>query len=93
MSEIQGERLKAEEELGLVNQPSDELTLEQARLLFASVRDAISVLRSAAPMTKAQLYQELGLEILYHPDRSQAEVTACVVQSVSEGGLERRLLG
>ncbi len=39
-------------------------------------------------MTKSQLYQELGLEIVYQPDRSQAVVTARAVQSVSEGGLE-----
>lgn len=39
-------------------------------------------------MTKSQLYQELGLEIVYQPDHSQAVVTARAVQSVSEGGLE-----
>lgn len=91
MSEVQGERLRAEQELGDVNEANEQLTLDQARALIAGVRDAIAVLHSAAPMTKAQLYQELGLEILYQPNHRQAVVTAHVVQSVSEGRVRHQV--
>lgn len=87
MREIQAERLRAEHELGEATNTQDGLTLEQARALIAGVKDAVEVLRTADPALKGQLYRALGISILYHPHRADAEVDARVVQSVSEGGL------
>lgn len=88
MREVQGEQLAAERELGRATDTSNELTLDQVRALVAGVRDAVSMLSTADPKLKAQVYAELGIGVTYQPNEGRALVSARVGQCVSEGGLE-----
>jgi len=90
MAEVQGERLRAEQELGELV-PADKLTKSQIRALVLSLREIASVLNKADPALKAQVYAELGVEVTYDPERRMVLVSAGqtrVQQDVSERGLE-----
>jgi hypothetical protein len=66
MAEVQGERLKAEREIGLA-QPSGQLTKSQVRALVSSLKDIVSVLADADPKLKAEAYAELGISVTFDP--------------------------
>jgi site-specific DNA recombinase len=66
MAEVQGERLKAERELGLA-QPQGKLTKKQIRALVSSLRDIAAVLATADPKLKAEAYAELGISVTFDP--------------------------
>lgn len=50
-------------------QPSGQLTSEDIKALVASLRDIAGALRAADPAQKAEVYAELGITVIYHPDR------------------------
>ena len=86
MAEVQGERLRAEQELGATI-PGDKLTKSQVRALVLSLRDIAAVLRTADPKLKAEVYAELGVEVTYDPEHRKVLVSAGpnrVQQNVSE---------
>ncbi len=68
MAEVQGERLRAEQELG-ATVPGDKLTKEEVRKLVLQLKDIASVLALADPKLKAEVYAELGVRVSYDPHR------------------------
>jgi site-specific DNA recombinase len=85
MAEVQGERLRAEPELGKAV-PGDELTKEQIRKLVLSIKDIASVLRKADPKLKAEVYAELGVRVTYDPHRRVISVGAGPCTTARVGG-------
>ena len=75
MAEVQGERLRAEAELG-VSTPGGRLTKEQIRSLVLRLRDIAAVLVTADPKLKAEVYRELGVQVDYDPDQHLVSVSA-----------------
>jgi hypothetical protein len=73
---LRGERLRAEAELQ-ASRPDTEWTPEAVRILVDELGDLGAVLAMADPKLKAQLYDELGLELQFNPERR--------TQNVSEG--------
>ena len=73
MSEVQGERLRAEREIDLA-QPSGQFTAQQIRDLVAALGDITAALADADPKLKAQLYEELGISVVYDPARHVAHI-------------------
>jgi site-specific DNA recombinase len=73
MSEVQGERQKAEREIGLA-QPAGQLTKKQIRALVTSLKDIGAVLATADPKLKAQVYDELEISVTYNPTRRVATI-------------------
>ena len=67
MSEVQGERLRAEREIGLAQPSSGQLTRDQVRALVSSLKDIASVLATADPKLKAEAYAELGISVTFDP--------------------------
>jgi site-specific DNA recombinase len=89
MAEVQGERLRAEQDLAQV-QPSDQLTKEQIRALVLGLRDIVEVLATADPKLKAEVYAELGVSVAYDHERRVVSVAAgppgpCATERVGEG--------
>jgi hypothetical protein len=76
MSEVQGERLRAEQEI-CAAQPSGRITAEQVRSLVESISDIASALADADPKLKQQVYEELGVTVTYDPDRRVAKLESC----------------
>ena len=68
MAEVQGERLRAEVDLGR-SKPGGQLTTEEIRTLVQSLHNVASVLATADPKLKAEVYAELGVSIRYEPER------------------------
>jgi hypothetical protein len=66
MAEVQGERLKAEREIGLA-QPAGQLTKSQIKALVTSLNDIASVLATADSKLKAEAYAELGISVTLDP--------------------------
>ena len=73
MSEVQGERLRAEREIGLA-QPSGKVTKKQVRELVTSLGGMVSALATADPKLKAEVYEELGISLTYDPDRRKLKL-------------------
>ena len=87
---IQGDRRRAKQEFG-ESVPADTLTKSQIRALVKSLADMAAVLKTADPKLKAEVYAELGVEVIYDPNRRKVLVSAGptrVQQNVSERGLE-----
>jgi site-specific DNA recombinase len=87
MREVQGERLEAERVLQ-GSEPTDELTVDQVRVLVGGIRDAVALLGRADPKIKAQVYAELGIAVTYDPHRKVAKVRArpaCSTERVGGG--------
>jgi hypothetical protein len=89
MAEVQGERLKAEREIGLA-QPSGQLTKSQVRALVSSLKDIVSVLADADPKLKAEAYAELGVSVTFDPvtrmiSAESRPVGACRTERVGGG--------
>jgi hypothetical protein len=62
MAEVQGERLRAEIDLGAAV-PGEQMTKEQVRTLVLALHDIASVLATADPKLKADVYAELGVSV------------------------------
>ena len=71
MAEVQGERLRAEQEIGKA-QPGGQLTRDQVRKLVTSLKDIVAALADADPKLKAEVYEELGITVTYKPNRHVA---------------------
>jgi hypothetical protein len=84
MSEVQGERLKAEVDLADA-QPATKLSIKQAHTLVKRLGNIPAVLGDADPKLKSQLYKELGIGVTY--DHTTRTVTAWA--KVSVGGRDR----
>lgn len=67
ISETQRERRALEAQLGQ-QIPGGELTAEQVKALVAALRDIVDVLADADPTAKAEVYNDLGLQLDYSPD-------------------------
>jgi len=67
MAEVQGERLRAEQELGRTV-PGEKLSKDEVRKLVRSLGDIAAVLRTTDPKDRAEVYAELGVRITYNPD-------------------------
>ncbi len=66
MAEVQGERLRAEQEL-VACEPSEKLTKAQIQRLVLQFKDIVAVLATADPKLKTEVYRELGVSIIYDP--------------------------
>jgi site-specific DNA recombinase len=65
------------------------MTAADVRHLIDELGDIAAVLAVADPAAKAQVYADLGLQLVLDPHRKRVAVTAArVPMSVSEGGLE-----
>ncbi len=71
MAEVQGERLSAEREIGLA-QPSGRYTKAQIRDLVTHLGGVAAALADADPKLKAQVYEDLGISVVYDPTRHVA---------------------
>jgi site-specific DNA recombinase len=85
MVEVQGERLRAEEELGAAV-PGGRLTKEQIRRLVLELRDIAAVLATADPKDKTEVYAELGVRVTYDHHRRVIGVTAGPCTTARVGG-------
>jgi hypothetical protein len=87
MAEVQGERLRAEVELGR-SQPIEGLTKEEVRTLVKGLGEIASVLRTADPKDKADIYAKLGVRITYRRDTriviAESNPVACATERVGE---------
>ena len=81
INETQGERLRAENELAAA-QPAGAVSEREIRTLVDSLGDVAAVLADADPKLKAQLYEDLGIDVRYDP----AERTATACATVRVGG-------
>jgi len=75
MAEVQGERLRAEQELGEAV-PQDQLTKEQIPKLVLGVKEIAAQLLDADPRLKAEVYADLGVRCTYDPHRRVISVSA-----------------
>jgi len=66
MSEVQGERLRAEAQLASTG-ASEPLSADEVRQLVAGLGDMAQVLSEADPADKAAVYAELGITVTYDP--------------------------
>jgi hypothetical protein len=73
MSEVQAERLRAEREISLA-QPAGQYTKKQIRDLVAELGNITAALADADPKLKAQVYEELGISVVYDPTRHVARI-------------------
>ena len=71
ITEMQRERRALEAQLGR-QIPGDKLTKTQVKALISAMRDIVEVLADAEPADKAELYNELGVSLEYHPDGTVA---------------------
>lgn len=85
MAEVQGERLRAERELGAAV-PGEKMTKDQIRRLVLSLRDIASTLATADPKDKAEIYAELGVQVTYDPAQHLVSVTAGPCSTDRVGG-------
>ena len=95
MTEVQGERLKAEREIGLA-QPAGQLTKKQIQALVSSLKDIASVLATADPKLKAEAYAELGISVTFDPvtrivSAESRPEGACRAESVGGGNRNNAL--
>jgi len=88
MAEVQGERLRAEQELGAAV-PGGKLTKEEIRRMVLGLRDIAAVLATADPKDKVEVYADLGVRVTYDHHRRVIGVTAgtCTTARVGEGTL------
>ncbi|HVA05340.1 MAG TPA: hypothetical protein VNG12_01225, partial [Acidimicrobiales bacterium] len=75
MRDVQGERLRAEQEIGLA-QPAGKVTKKQIRELVQSLQEITAALATADPKIKAEVYDELGISVVYDPTRHVAKLEA-----------------
>jgi DNA invertase Pin-like site-specific DNA recombinase len=86
IAEVERERKALQAQLGR-DVEGGKLTKSQVRFLVHALRDIVSVLAYADPNDKAELYKELGVGLVYHPDgRVAIEVLPRGVQVRVGGG-------
>jgi site-specific DNA recombinase len=73
IAQVQDERMRAEREIGLAK-GTQRFTKEQVRELVEGLGDIATVLTSADPKLKAQLYEKLGISVIYEPRRRIARI-------------------
>lgn len=73
--EVQAERRSAEEELRR-RRPVPALTEDDIRAMVESLVDLVDALEAAEPQKKAELYESLGLNLLYEPSERRVLVEA-----------------
>ena len=85
--DVQTERRSIEHELR-GNGPAAVWTPEDIRATVESLGDLVAVLRAAEPQKKAELYGELGLNLMYEPNGRRVLVEADLsrVRMVRVGG-------
>lgn len=83
---MQGERLRAERDLGVVS-PNGKLTKEQIKNMVLQLWDIASVLATADPKLKQEVYAELGVRVTDDPHRRVIGVSAgpCTTDRVGGG--------
>ena len=87
-AEVRRERLATQRMLAAAS-PQPTMTDADVRQLINELGDIAAVLNEADPAAKAQVYADLGLQLVLDPLRKRVAVTATRVGiSVSEGGLE-----
>ena len=67
MAQVHRERANLQTQLGHTI-PGGKLTSSQVRALVDALRDIVTVLAEADPQDKADLYEELGVNLTYHPE-------------------------
>ena len=89
MRQLSADRQRAHAELQ-ATQPKPTWTPDEIRELVDGLGDIGAVLAQADRKHKAQLYDELGLELIFDPEKNRVSVGIAVpcTRSVSEGGLE-----
>jgi site-specific DNA recombinase len=76
IAEVKGERLAAERAI-IATRPQPALTTEELRLLIAELGDMRSVLATADPTLKSEVYGDvLGLRMIYRPAANVLAVSA-----------------
>lgn len=85
--EVQAERVRAELELRR-RRPTPTLSEEDILALLESLGDAVGVLEAAEPQKKADLFESLGLSLIYQPRDRKVLVEADLVgvRTVRVGG-------
>jgi site-specific DNA recombinase len=88
MAEVHGERLRAEAALG-TTVPAEQMTKSQIREMGLALRDLTAPLAKADPKLRAEVYAELGVNVVYDHERRVVSVTAgpspCTTGCVGEG--------
>lgn len=88
IAEVQRDRIVAQREIGLA-QPAERFTKEQVRELVEGLGEFATVLTTADPKLKTQLYDELGISVTYDPTRRTARIESrpeTPMSRVSVGG-------
>jgi len=87
IAEVQAERNSAEEELRR-RRPAAALTEADIQAMVESLADLVGVLEAADPRKKADLYDSLGLSLIYEPRKRRVLVEADLsgVRPVGVGG-------
>ncbi len=87
IGEVERERKGLERELG--RKPTTrKLTKSEIKALVRQLKDIVAVLADADPEDKRAIYDELGVNLTYHPDgRVHVGAAGRVLGFVSEGGL------
>ena len=67
ITQVQRERRELETQLG-AKIPGGKLTLLQVQALVGALHDIVTVLAEAAPDDRADLYSELGVNLIYYPE-------------------------
>jgi DNA invertase Pin-like site-specific DNA recombinase len=85
IADTQRQRRALEHQLGH-NISGDQLTTDQVRALVQALKNIVEVLNEADVVDKADLYEQLGIELTYHPDGRVAVETRPRRLEVRVGG-------
>jgi site-specific DNA recombinase len=85
MAEVQGERLRDERELQAAT-PGERLSKAEIRRPVLALWDIASVLATADPKDKAEIYRELDVQVAYDPAKRLVSVTAGPCTTARVGG-------
>ena len=92
IAEVESERKRLERELG--RKPTTrKLTTNEIRALVSQLKDIVAVLADASPEDKRAIYDELGVNLTYHPESKtvRAGAGAPHVLRVGVGGTTQTL--
>jgi len=84
IAEVHGQRLRAEIDLGQAV-PGEQMTKEQVRALVLALHDIASVLATADPKLKAEVYAELGVSVSYDHTRRVVHVETRPANACAKG--------
>ena len=75
IAEVERERKRLERELG--RKPTTrKLTTNEIKALIGQLKDIVAVLADASPEDKRAIYDELGVNLTYHPETKMARAGA-----------------